>query len=299
MKNLLYKILFVIIAFLYISCETKEQRFTGSPENRLIFENVNATVSTTNTFALPTQEIDFTATLPADFRSKVSGNVTVEATTTNINGSIRKANVDIKSGQNSATGKIVVGGGGGAFTGTYNLKLTAITLENPIIGKHFTLSSNELSIAFGPTTIPDEDGSRLLVRVVWENKVNLNQLNCYVKVPSGNEFLCETTTSSGSGSFREYSIDKIQRIQFGGIPSPQNVKYAFESGDYIFSINASLLETSPNDLNYRIIVRFPDGIVKVFNGVYPALTLTSGKKQILKFSKTGLGELSVYDNFIN
>lgn len=299
MKNLLFNGFFIVAFFSILSCEPKEERFTGSPENRLTFENVNAIVSTTNTFALPTQEIDFTATLPASFRSKVSGKVTIEATTTTISGSVRKASVDILPGQNSATGKILVGGGGGSFTSTYTLKLTAISLENPILGTQFTLDSNLLTIGFGPSSIPDEDGSRLLIRVIWENKINLNQLNCYVKVPTGNEFLCESTTSSGPNSFREYSIDNLQRIAFGGALTPQNNKYAFEPGDYIFSINASLLETTPNDLKYRIIVRFPDGKVQVFNGMYPALTLASTKKQILKFTKTGVGAASDYNTFIN
>ncbi len=295
MKYLLYQLFIISSLFIFISCEPKEERFTGSPEGKLVFENVTAIVSTTNTFALQTQEIDFTATLPQGFRSLVSGKVTIEATTTTISGSVRKASVDVLPGQNSATGKIVVGGGGGTFDSIYTLKLTAINLENPVLGKQYTLDSNVLTIGFGGSTrIPDEDSKTLLVRIVWENKVTPNQLNCYVTVPSGNEFLISSATT-----FREYSIAKFAKKTSTGNIIPQNAAYAFSSGDYVFSINANTIETTPIDLKYRAILRFPDGSVKVFNGLYNNLTLTSSKKQILKFTKTGIDDTSDYVNFLN
>jgi hypothetical protein len=85
-----------------ISCDDDDDKFTGSPVGVLPFETVTATVST-DTFALPGQEINFTATLPESFRAVVMDTVTVQATIYSMGGGVRNASVDILPGSNSGT----------------------------------------------------------------------------------------------------------------------------------------------------------------------------------------------------
>lgn len=75
-------------------------------------------------------------------------------------------------------------------------------------------------------------------------------------------------------------------------PSP----YAYTPGTYKLKIGvntATDLAISPVDLKYRITLRYPNGTVQIFNGVYAGLTGTSGYKDVLLITKNGVGD-SVY-----
>ena len=74
----------------------------------------------------------------------------------------------------------------------------------------------------------------------------------------------------------------------------------YNVGNYIVSIRPSIVEPESlnGDLKYRIILRKPDGSVVIYQGVYANSSSTSPEKSVLTFTKTGLGDNAVYDNFI-
>jgi hypothetical protein len=44
-------------------------------------------------------------------------------------------------------------------------------------------------------------------------------------------------------------------------------------------VQAADLEAPSVDLKYRIVVKFPNGDTKIYNGVYNAMSVASGLKQ--------------------
>lgn len=388
MKNIKLLLLAILAGSFFVSCDDDDDKFTGSPVGVLPFETVTATVSTDATFALPGQEINFTATLPESFRSVVTDTVTVQATIYSMGGGVRNASVDILPGSNSGTEKITVPGGGGTFDLNFDMKLTAINLKRVVQGKHYLLTSNTVNIASGSTGVPTTNDKRLKISVDWENKTIVRKVR--VKAEriglttvtllgtggsgtlrvSGNPFpvpfstdlattaanfvtaqsaalsaLGVTVTSVGTDLYLSYSgTSPLVTFSNGGvraliygeayvgsvtdwpktyflaasklgttaegiapssvpvtvpIPSYNPSPYAYNPGTYAFKIGVVQpgdLEDPSVDLKYRIVVKFPNGDTKIYNGVYNAMSVASGFKTVLTVTKTGTGDNVTYSD---
>ncbi|GEM_PF-2184458 len=388
MKRIKLLLLAVFAGSTLISCDDDDDKFTGSPVGVLPFETVTATVSTDATFALPGQEINFTATLPESFRAVVMDTVTVQATIYSMGGGVRNASVDILPGSNSGTEKISVPGGGGTFDLNFDMKLTAINLKRVVPGKHYLLTSNTINVASGSTGVPTTNDKRLKISIDWENKTIVRKVR--VKAEriglttvtllgtggsgtlrvNGNAFpvpfstdlattaanfvtaqsaalsaLGVTATSVGTDLYLSYSgTSPLVTFTNGGVrafvygeayvgsvtdwpktyflsasklgttsegistssvpvttpnpiytPSP----YAYNPGTYAFKIGvvqAADLEAPSVDLKYRIVVKFPNGDTKIYNGVYNAMSVASGFKTVLAVTKTGTGDSVTYSD---
>ncbi|HOZ74806.1 MAG TPA: hypothetical protein PLS51_03605 [Flavobacterium sp.] len=388
MKRIKLLLLAVFAGSTLISCDDDDDKFTGSPVGVLPFETVTATVSTDATFALPGQEINFTATLPESFRAVVMDTVTVQATIYSMGGGVRNASVDILPGSNSGTEKISVPGGGGTFDLNFDMKLTAINLKRVVPGKHYLLTSNTINVASGSTGVPTTNDKRLKISIDWENKTIVRKVR--VKAEriglttvtllgtggsgtlrvNGNAFpvpfstdlattaanfvtaqsaalsaLGVTATSVGTDLYLSYSgTSPLVTFTNGGVrafvygeayvgsvtdwpktyflsasklgttsegistssvpvttpnpiytPSP----YAYNPGTYAFKIGvvqAADLEAPSVDLKYRIVVKFPNGETKIYNGVYNAMSVASGFKTVLAVTKTGTGDSVTYSD---
>ena len=178
MKNNSILILILFSLFTFLSCENDGERFNGSPIGKVPFENVTAVVSTDVVFALPGQQIDFNVVLPSTFRAAYQGEVTVEASVFSIAGVVRTAKVIIPSGSNTMSGKISIAGDGGVFDSTVKLKLTAINLTNPVLGKQYTIDSNTIELQSGSSTVAAENTKRARFLVTWENVALPNGVRC-------------------------------------------------------------------------------------------------------------------------
>ncbi len=381
MKNFLNILIFTCIGVLLISCDNDDDKFSGSPVGNQSIETINGTISTDAEFALPGQEINFTATIPAEFRALVTDTVTVQATAYSMGGSIRNASVDILPGETSATEKITVPGGGGTFDLAFDLKLTAIALKKTVPGKHFLLTSNTVNIASGNSGVPSTNDKRLKLSIDWENKTSINRLRVKVErvklttitlrgtQGSGNIKIGTTTypinfssdlettaanfvsaqvsaisanhgidvTSVGSDiQFKYYtdtppvitiasvgsngvrgdvygevnvgpvtdwpksyffSASKLGTTSEGTATPTANSSYAYTPGEYRIKIGVNSdadLASAPLDLKYRLVLRYPNGDIKIYNGVYNNLSGTSGYKSVLTVTKTGLGDQTTY-----
>lgn len=296
------KILFscLLAATFLASCVDDTEKFTGTPVGVMPIETLTGTVTTDTDFALLGQKINFTATLPEGFRNIVTDTVTVEATTITLGGSVRRATVDILPGENSKTGEISIGGGGGAFDLTADLKLTAMNLKSPVPGKHYLLDSNVITIASGNSSVPSERDDRLQIRVSWQNVSSPNNIRVKVQRPSGTESILAAEGSPITS--RYFYVANSQQLNSQGNPIGEGNAYAFTPGNYKVKIgvnSANDLPDGPLNLKYRIVVRLPNKEVKVFNGTYTGLTGTSGYIDALQFTKAGLGITATYSGFVN
>lgn len=379
MKNLSIKILSLIFLSL-VSC-TKNDKFEGTPSlNGQELETIKGTIVSNTIFALPGQTIDFTATLPLEFVSKVNQEVSVEVQTRSTSGSFRRASIQFPKGQNVVTGKVLVGGDGTFFMPVY-LKLNAVKLTDEIAGKHYLLTSDEVAVDSGSTSVPVDDDSRLQIKVAWENKTTGNDFLCSISrvastvvslkgsiasnakitisgtaynfsfdtdltvtatnfvttyaatiltnkniivtsigkaiffkysTPVAPVISCASTSPSntrnlggssfnsfnflpGNGTSREFPVLNSQSASTTAIESPS---FVFNEGNFLVSIKPIVLETSPIDLKYRVIIKKPNGDVLVSNSIFVGATASSLAKNVLTFSKTGYGSAAVYDNFV-
>lgn len=207
MKNLF--ILFILDLIFLSSCNT-DDRLSGSPVGNQEIETLTGVVSTDVNYALPGQEISFTATLPASFREVYKDSVYVEATTLTRVGSIRKANVVILPNQISATGKILVGGGvGNLFDSDFDLFLSGIKLNNEIAGKHYLLSSNKITITSGSTSIPSDDDRGMTVQFTWKNTSSQNRIQLRTYRDKSVALTFSKTSSSGSAKIKVNNVDYL------------------------------------------------------------------------------------------
>lgn len=382
MKKIIYVIMFAFIGGILVSCENDDDKFTGSPLGNMDIETISGTISSDAEFALPGQEINFTASVPAEFRAIVTDTITVQATAYSMGGALRNASVDILPGQTSATEKITVPGGGGTFDLNFDLKLTAIALKakSAVPGKHYLLTSNTLNIPSGNSGVPSTNDKRLKLSIDWENKTTINKLRVKIErvklttltlrgtqgagnikigttiypVTFSNDL--ETTAANfvaaqtaaisanhgidifavGSDIQFKYYTDtppviaitpvgngirgdiyaevnvgpvtdwpkayffaatKLGTTSEGTATATANSSYAYTPGEYRVKIGVNSdadLASAPLDLKYRLVLRYPNGDIKIYNGVYNNLSGTSGYKSVLTVNKTGLGDQTSY-----
>lgn len=76
----------------------------------------------------------------------------------------------------------------------------------------------------------------------------------------------------------------------------ENTGAAYNIGNYKLSIRPKLLQSTPLDLKYRVIVKKPDGTVFVFNDMYSQATTSSPFIDVLSFTKVGYDENADYIN---
>jgi hypothetical protein len=269
----IYKFFILLFILSLVSCETND-KFSGSPEGVIPIETITATVATQTNYALPGQEIDFTATLPDSFRAIYKDSVSIEATTLNVVGSIRKSNVVILPGQNSATGKIFIGGGtGNLFDSSVNLSLTGIKLNKEIVGKHFLLNSNVINITSGATSIPADDERGLTFKVSWENKnvQNLIQLRTFRDKSVSITF--NQASNQGTAKIKIKNVDYLATFDTNLNTTANNFKVLHEAalssaGVSVTVLNASIiLDFLDNTFPNVTITRQAPVVAGTLNGV--------------------------------
>jgi len=269
MKNLKIVFLFILGAAFLTSCSDDDERFTGSPVGAMPIETVNATVSTDASFALPGQTIKFTVTLPADFRAIVTDTVTVEASTFTLGGSVRRGTVDVLPGQDSATGDITVGGGGGTFDMAFDLKLTAISLKKEVPGKHYLIASNTINIASGNSSVPAESDNKLQMILSWENLDKPNTVR--VKVGRVGQTAIGLAGASGS-----------RTINVAGSP-------------YVATFATNLTTTASNFVtNYAATILANSGITVTSSESAILFNYSTATPPVITTTGTGLAGSTIY-----
>lgn len=278
MKN--FKIFILLISFitLFSNCD-KGEIFTGSPVGNQDIITLKGEVSTTESVALKDQIIPVYIKLPKTFASEA----TVEVSTFNKRGGRTRAYIKIPAGTDSANGKVAAVGGD-IFDTTFDIQLTAISLETVEIGKQYLLTSDIIPIATGSSSVPDDDSSKLQIKLVWENAaLDKNNIKLTVDRPSPISDAFPGITGS---------IYRLHNIGATTSTTPNGTGSSNVAGEYFLKISATNLIASSVDLKYKIILKFPDGSTKVYQGVYSGMTtdLTiSPLKSILKITKSITG----------
>jgi len=274
MKNFKYIYLIAPLLVLFLSCESDDEKYSGTPVGNQQFETIEGTISTNVIKAMRNQAIPFRVSIPKTFKDTVS----IEVTTLNLSGGRTRVSVDILPGDTEATDEIPCAGGP-LYDTTVDLSITGIALKTVESGKHYLIKSNVITLQTGNTSVPASDNSRLSVRFVWpEPGSQRNNIRLTVTRPAG--LANSTVPLDASTRTRNYGI-----LTTVALANNLNT-YSSHSGEYLFKINAERLINTPVDLPYRFVIRFPDGASRLIEGVYENLTTASPQKTILKVVKT-------------
>lgn len=282
MKNKVSKVLTILFSIVFLtSCEQNE-KFTGSPVDNMEVVTIEGIISSPESFALTDQEISFTATLPRTF----ADTTTVEATSISNSGRRTRAYVDIMPNQLSGTGKIKAAGSG-LYNGKFDMFLSAINLKSVEPGRHYLIKSNAITLDTGSTSVPDTESNRLIIKFVWPNILNANNLNnlsLVVDRPG-------TAATANVNSFN-------QQAKFHFINNPVtgtlNATNSYAEGEYILSVKPILLQNSPADFPYRFVIVHPDGKVEIFQGTFTGMTLNTTTSPVLKITKVVNNGVAAY-----
>jgi len=279
MKNFKYFFLIASLFCLLISCESDDEKYSGTPVGNQQIETIQGTISTDVTAAMRNQRIPFKITIPRTFKDTV----TVEVTTLNLSGGRTRTSVDILPGDTEAIDEIPCAGGI-LYSTTVDLSMTAIALKTVELGKHYLIKSNVITLQTGDTTVPPSDFTRLSIKFAWpQPSSSLNNIRLTIVRPNNT-----TSIPTLSGGSRTFAI----LTSAAALNAPT---YSSQAGEYLFNISAVGLVNSPVDMPYRFLIRFPNGSSKLIQGVYPALTTASPPKTVLKAVKTvnpGTGTVS-------
>lgn len=274
--NKIYKSFLLFGVFLTLISCSKDDKFSGSPIGNVDIVELNATITTTTTNALSGQDVDVTITLPDN--KTFQDTVSVEVTALRQNGVGRtRSYLEIMPGQNSVTG-IADAVGGEFFTGKFTMSVTAINLQTVEAGKHYLIRSNPVEVNTGDTALLSTQADRLKIGFAWPNPIVGNSIKVSIDRPT----LADVSIFNITSDFgRVHSIFNEGTTNTGVISSAP--------GDYIFSIGGdgpgSLL-VQGQDLPYRLVIRFPDAKVLIFEGVYQGFTTSSPLIPVLKVTKT-------------
>jgi hypothetical protein len=273
----IYKILnyfFLVLLFFCFGC-TEDKKFSGSPVDTLEMITLQGLITTSAASTLTDQEIDVTVSLP---NNKVfSDVVTVEVSSFAISGVRKFTTIDIPPNQSSATGKLEVIGGS-IFSSSLSLKLTAIKLKSPELGKHYLITSPSVTLPTSNVIVPAVNPDACIVRLVWPFPDSKKNLRFFVDKPAP---LADISVNSLNSYGKQHVINNE------GTTNDLNTSSA--NGEYIFktsAISAAALLIQPVDVPYKVVVLFPDGVLKVFEGEYQGLVTTSPLKSLVKITKS-------------
>jgi hypothetical protein len=229
------------------------------------------------------------STVPADNDSEFQVKIAWENLTVgnNIECKISRVNstaVTLKGTVANSTFNIIYNGV--SYPVTYNTDLSTTATNFFNANQAAFLSNNIVLTAVGKSLIFSSTTSSPVITVSSSTGSNLG----------GAVFNSLNFPASGSViNPRSYSVKNFQKT---GTTSNEveGSTYLYNPGDYKVTINAISLEETPKNLKYRIIIKQPSGVVTIYNEVYNGMTLTSGPKDVLSFTKTGIGDSSVYSN---
>jgi hypothetical protein len=143
------------------------------------------------------------------------------------------------------------------------------------------MTSNKVILSTGDTSIPSVEDDRLKVSFTWYNATTTNKMKMTVQKPGSSTDVNVGYLSGSNSSIRQHSIRTTGT-------SSNNGSISHAEGEYIFKIGGEgpgTLLTEPFDMDYRMIVVYPDDKVEVYDGTYLGLTGTSATVPLLKVTK--------------
>lgn len=264
----------VCLAVVFNSCQTDE-KFSGSPIGSQEVITLDATVSTDVEYVAGGQDFEYSLILPKTFKDTV----TVEVSVYTSLGGRTKSTVEILPGQVSPSETPTIKS---PETSLFNTELfltvTAISLKHEEQGKHYLIKSNKFPIASGNVTVPDVDSNKLQIKFVWPGITSSNNLNNLVLIinrPNG----IDVNLQSFTGPAKRHNIN----ISNTGTPSFTN---SYLVGDYVLRVKPIVMEFSPFDMPYNVVLVYPDGKTEIFKGTFSDLTLNTETLPFLRINKS-------------
>jgi hypothetical protein len=280
----IYKILFLLVTACFVSSCEEGDVFTGTPVGtNLQFETLQGTITTSETHVVSAQTIPITVTIPKSF--PVDTKVQATAFLPN-NGKRSTKSIDIPAGQTTVESTMQVPGADQSdltFNSVLEIYLTGFTTGDEVDthgfpGKQYSMTSDKITLDYGDAALPALNPNRLIVRLDWEfpnngnpsnNNLNLSfrkNNNITTVAPNSNTSAAVFGTQTGTGRYETININNA----------------VAEDATYTINVFAAKLKTTPSDIKYRFIVRFPNDTTKVFYGVLSGITVGNAASSIPK-----------------
>lgn len=237
MKN--FKIIFLLLGVIALtaSCESDEEKYSGTPVGNLELITLTGEVRTNVTAALSNQKIPFEIDL---LGKTFADTVTVETTTLNLGGGRTRVSVDVMPGETTATGEIPAAGGA-IFNTTMKLFLSGIALKRTEPGKHYLLKSNVVTINTGSTTVPSDDNTRLQIRFAWYNPAtDRNNFRVFVDRPNAATYTSPVNSASGT----TVNVNSTAGLQVGMAVAVSSGIGAFPNNTVVTSVGPTSFTVS-------------------------------------------------------
>jgi hypothetical protein len=294
-----YKFLVLLGTALFFSSCDEGDVFTGSPVGTNVqFETIQGTITTTETHAVSGEIIPITVSIPNAFPFEVK--VQAMAFLPNTNKRTTKT-VLIPAGATSADSTMQVPGAEQSdlpFHMNLELSLVAITTGDEVLptgfaGKQYKLTSDKVVLDFGDSSLPALNANRLIVKFDFEfpnngnpssNNLNLSFKKNGVITAIGNS---SATSAPVFGTLTASA--RYETVNFNNAVA--------EDGTYTLSAFAQKLKSTPSDVDYRFVVRFPNDVSKVYSGTLTGLTVGNAASAIpvLQIVKSTIDGVAHYD----
>jgi hypothetical protein len=300
-----YKIVLLLTVALFVSSCDEDDVFVGTPVGTNVqFETIHGTISTPETNVVASQVIDITVSIPQAFA--VETKVQAQAFLPQTNKRTTKT-VIIPAGETSAESTMTVPGVEQSdlpFHLNLELSLIAIATGDDVLpsgfaGKQYSLTSDKVILDFGDSSMPALNNARFIVRFDFEFPPNgtrpgTNNINLVFKkngiattIPANatqpNGFVNPIFGTLVSGTLRSKIVTFVNALA--------------ADGTYTLEGYSTRLISTPSDVDFRFLARFPEDVSKVYPGTFTGLTVTpaSGAVAKLQIVKTTVSGVAHYD----
>ncbi|WP_299215911.1 hypothetical protein [uncultured Aquimarina sp.] len=289
MKNYKYIFSLSIILAGFASCDDEDNELNNVVLPSAPSVNVTATINTTNAFAAIGSDLNFDITVPQGFSDDAiiqvdskspaiitSTQVRLEDGATTGSGTITALDVDAGIGYEPQSVQLAASG----------VRLVTIEGEGddetitPVANDNTALSSEPITIDIYDR-IEESNPAGMLVLIDWLN-------------PNVNDFDAEIIDEGFTGSFGSSGTGSRYEVMGFGNGNPD--------GNYdiyltVFSSDITNPATT-EDVPTRIFFTGPDGVTTIVEVVVPAGTVSNGRFPVARYTKTTVGGVAEYSNFI-
>ena len=234
-KNKIIFLLAGLVGLFFASCESDEEKYSGTPVGNQEIITLQGRISTTTTDALFNQKVPFTVELPQQFKDTV----TVEVTTLGLSGTRTRVSVDLMPNQ-TVISDVIPAVGGSIFNNTFELFISGISLKHTEPGRHYLIESNRITINTGNSTVPSDDSSKLQVSVFWFNP-NQNDFRVWVDRPNVVNY---TSAPGATNNGNVITVNDTSGLRVGMVVTVSSGTGAFRANTMVTEITSATTFTT-------------------------------------------------------
>ncbi len=283
MKNFKNIFSLIVLLTLTFSC-TNEEKVAGTiAGNNLELVPLIGTIATTSNYVLTDQKTPITITLPKSF----SDIVTVEVSSFSDTGRRRRTYIEIPANQTTINSfAAAAGGADGVYDGSKcTFVLSGISLKTSEPGKHYLLSSNELTLNTGDSSVPSANSSKLQIRLNWlYPNASDNNLNFLFQKQNGVVTSLITGASSNSTNITVSSTTELFPGMIVKVANVTGTSGNFNNNTVITAITSGTTFT----VNRAPVIILSNATIIGYGNNYNDTNASSVAKEVTVTSTNGL-----------